>query len=260
MDRDQVSLNTVHGRVIAQLDLGDFQRRSLYDLSWAIGGAELIRKKNVWYLCITQSKKLPEPHEPLGVIGCDFGIVNLCTTSDGDTFSGEYIDRVRDRYHLRRQRGCPLGEAVGTKSAKRRLKRNSGREHRFQKNTNHMISKRLVQKAAGQRKALALEDLTHIRQRATVQRSQRRRHSSWAFHQLRMFVQYKAGLAGVRVIVVDPRNTSRTCSACGSCDQQNRRSQSSFVCGACGFAASADWNAAVNIERAAVNQPMAARA
>ncbi|HEX6288716.1 MAG TPA: transposase [Herpetosiphonaceae bacterium] len=256
MERDQVSLNTLYGRVVAQLDLGDFQRRSLYDVTWAIGGAELIRKQNVWYLCITQSKKLPEPDEPLGVIGCDFGIVNLCTTSDGDTFSGEHIDRVRDRYHLRRQRL----QAVGTKSAKRRLKRNSGREQRFQKNTNHGISKRLVQKAAGKRKALALEDLTHIRQRATVQRSQRRRHSSWAFHQLRMFVQYKAVLAGVRVIVVDPRNTSRTCSACGYCDKQNRHSQSSFVCGSCGFAASADWNAAVNIERAAVNQPMAARA
>jgi IS605 OrfB family transposase len=247
MERDQVSLNTLHGRAVAQLDLGDFQRRYLYDLSWAIGGAELIRKHNVWYLCITQSKRLPEPDEPLGVIGVDFGIVNLATTSDGETYSGTQVDQVRTRYHLRRQRL----QAVGTKSAKRRLKQNSGKERRFQKHVNHIISKRLVAQAAKKRKALALEDLTHIRQRATVQRSQRRRHSSWAFHQLRMFVAYKAALAGVRVIVVDPRNTSRTCSVCGDCAKQNRRSQSSFVCQLCGFVAAADWNAAVNIERAA---------
>jgi IS605 OrfB family transposase len=263
MERDQVSLNTVHGRVVAQLDLGDFQRQYLYDLTWAIGGAELIRKHDTWYLCITQSKKLPEPDEPLGVLGIDLGIVNLATTSDGDTFSGEQVGRVRERYHLRRQRGCPLGEAVGTKSAKRRLKRTSGKERRFQKNINHGISKRLVTKAADTCKALAIEDLTHIRSRtqATVRHAQRRRHSSWAFSQLRMFVQYKAALAGVRVIVVDPRNTSRTCSRCGKCDKQHRTTQSSFVCLTCGFVAAADWNAAVNIAyRAVVNLPMVARA
>jgi putative transposase len=172
------------------------------------------------------------------------------------TCRGAQVDRLRTRYHLRRQ----LLQAVGTKSAKRRLQRNSGKERRFQKNVNHVVSKCLVALAAKKRKALAVEDLTHIRQRATVQPSQRRRHRSWAFHQLCMFVAYKAALAGVRVIVVDPRNTSRACSVCGSCDTQNRRSQSSFVCQSCGFGAAADWNAAVNIERAAVNRPMATQA
>lgn len=259
MERDQVSLNTLRGRVIAQLDLGDFQRRCLNDVTWAIGGAEVIRTRNVWYLCIAQSKQVPEPDEPLGVLGVDLGIVNLATDSDGEPFSGEQVDRVRARYHTRRQRL----QAVGTKSAKRRLKQNSGKERRFQKNVNHVISKRLVTKAADTCKALALEDLTHIRSRAqaTVRHGQRRRHSAWAFRQLRQFVAYKAALAGVRVIVVDPRNTSRTCSACGFCDKQNRTSQSSFDCRTCGFVAAADWNAAVNIAyRAVVNLPMVARA
>ncbi|HEY0604098.1 MAG TPA: transposase [Herpetosiphonaceae bacterium] len=255
MERDQVSLNTVHGRVVAQLDLGDFQRRSLYDLTWAIGGADVIRKRDTWYLCITQSKKLPDPDEPLGVIGCDFGIGNIVTTSDGDTFSGAQVDRVRKCYHTRRQRL----QAVGTKSAKRRFKKNSGKERRFQKDVNHRISKRLVAHATRERKSLALEALTHIRDRATVQRSQRRRFTRWAFHQLRQFVAYKAALAGVRVIVVDLRNTSRTCAACGYCDKHTRPSQSSVVCRSCGHVAVADVNAARNIaDRAAVNPPMAA--
>jgi putative transposase len=55
---DRVSLNTLMGRVVGQLVLGDFQRRYLYDTSWKIGGAELVRRAAVWYLCITQAKAI----------------------------------------------------------------------------------------------------------------------------------------------------------------------------------------------------------
>jgi putative transposase len=255
MERDQVSLNTINGRVVCQLDLGDVQRRYLYDLTWKIGGAELVRRGADWYLNITQSKKAPDPDEPTGVIGVDLGICNLATTDDGETFSGAQVDRVRERYHQHRRRL----QKRGTKSAKRRLKHLSGKERRFQKNENHRISKALVTKATKSRKALALEDLTYIRQRVTVQRTQRRRHSNWAFHQLRTFITYKAQQAGVRMFLVDPKNTSRTCSCCSYCDKHNRRSQSSFLCGRCGFAAPADHNAAKNIASvAAVNQRIAA--
>jgi len=49
------------------------------------------------------------------------------------------------------------------------------------------------------------------------------------------------------VIRVDPKNTSRTCAACGHCAPGNRESQAVFECVACGHAAHADTNAAVNI-------------
>jgi transposase len=78
---------------------------------------------------------------------------------------------------------------------------------------------------------------------------------------LRQFVQYKAAVAGVRVIVVDPRDTSRTCARCGYYAKHNRQSQPSFVCRTCGHVAAADVNAAMNIrDRAVVNLPMVARA
>jgi hypothetical protein len=85
---DRVSLNTLTGRVIGQLVLGEYQRRYLYDTSWKIGGAELIRRAQVWYLCITQSKAAPSPDEPTGYLGVDLGIVNLAADSDGETYSG----------------------------------------------------------------------------------------------------------------------------------------------------------------------------
>ena len=58
-------------------------------------------------------------------------------------------------------------------------------------------------------------------------------------------LEYKAG----RLVAVDPRNTSRTCHACGHVDAASRRSQAVFHCVACGHAGHADANAARNIRR-----------
>jgi putative transposase len=70
---------------------------------------------------------------------------------------------------------------------------------------------------------------------------------SWAFAQLGSFLAYKAKQAGVAFVEVDPAYTSQTCSACGSVDKKNRRSQAVFECGRCRFVGHADHNAAINI-------------
>jgi transposase len=75
---------------------------------------------------------------------------------------------------------------------------------------------------------------------------------------MRAFVQYKAQLAGVIVVAVDPRYTSQACNVCGYVDKRNRPDQATFCCVSCRHAAPADFNAACNIrDRAAVIQPMA---
>ncbi|KAA2266454.1 transposase [Solihabitans fulvus] len=57
----------------------------------------------------------------------------------------------------------------------------------------------------------------------------------------------KAESAGRRLIPVDPRDTSRTCTRCGHVCGDNRVTQAEFVCVACGHTANADVNAALNI-------------
>ncbi len=254
----QVSLNTLHGRVRATLVVGAFQAQALADPTWRIGGAELIRRNATWYLHVTQSQPVPVPLPIQSSIGCDLGIVNLCTTDDGTQFSGVAVKRIRDKRFRHRQRL----QKRGTRNAKRRLKKNSRKEQRFQKDVNHCISKTLVKKAVAEQKALRLEDLTNIRQRteATVRRSQRRQHSSWAFRQLRACITYKALNAGIPVILVNPRDTSRRCFQCGYTDKANRKSQATFHCqnSTCGHTAAADVNAAKNIAFwAEVSQPIA---
>jgi len=148
------------------------------------------------------------------------------------------------------------GFYTGSKSAKKHLKRIRQKQSRFSRDTNHVISKRLVATAAHSRKALALEDLKGIRDRAetvfgrgnkSACRQMRWLMGNWAFDQLRQFLSYKAEAAGIPLVSVDPRNTSRTCSRCGHCEKANRKSQAKFLCLQCGFETNADSNAAVNI-------------
>lgn len=61
------------------------------------------------------------------------------------------------------------------------------------------------------------------------------------------FVAYKAKLAGVPVVKVDPRNSSRTCSECGHCEKGNRPDQATFRCKQCRYSTNADLNAASNL-------------
>ncbi len=218
------------------------------------GQADLLYRNGVFYLAVTLDMPEPTPDTPDGTLGIDLGIINLATDSEGESFSGEAVEKNRKRHYALRQRL----QKRGTKSAKRHLKKLSGQEARFKRNTNHVISKRIVQKAKANGQGIAIEDLRHIRRRTdrSVRKSQRSRHSSWSFGQLRLFLSYKAALAGVPLHTVDPRHTSRTCSGCGHCAKANRKSQASFCCVQCGYSCNADRNAALNISRAAVMQPL----
>lgn len=248
-----VSLLTLHGRLLIPFRVGAYQQARMHAIE---GQADLIwhQQKNTWYLAVTLDVPEPTPHAPTETLGVDLGIVNLATDSEGETFGGEGVESVRARHAKLRQ----ALQKRGTKSAKRHLRKLAGREKRFRRNTNHIISKHLIKKAKAQRQAIAIEDLRHIRSRTerTVHRSQRSRHSSWAFSQLREFLTYKARAAGVCLHTVDPRYTSQTCSVCGYCEKKNRKSQAEFHCLHCGHSENADRNAAKNISRAAVMRPL----
>jgi len=247
---DLVSILTLEGRKLIPLSIGAYaqleQRR-------VRGQADLVLKKGVFYLCVVVEVEEDTPYNAEGCLGVDLGLVNIATTSDGQHFSGDNADSVRTRYTKLKA----ALQSKGTKSAKRHLKRTSGKERKFKTNLNHCISKVIVGIAKDTKRAIALEDLTHIRSQVTVIKAQRGRLGKWAFGQLRQFIDYKAQLNEVPTFVVDPRNTSKQCSECGHIDKANRKTQSEFVCVACGHAENADINAAKNIaSRAVVNQPI----
>ncbi|MBA3242382.1 MAG: IS200/IS605 family element transposase accessory protein TnpB [Acidobacteria bacterium] len=239
-DKQMVSIWTMDGRQKIPYVCGERQKRLLES---RIGETDLVYRKGNFYLLAVCEVPEPTPSDVDNVLGVDFGIIKLATDSDGQSYSGKEVEAKREWYTDRRA----TLQKVGTRSAKRKLKKMSGKQRRYQTDVNHVISKRLVEKAKDTTRTIAVEDLTGIRKRATVRKSQRAKHSNWAFRQLRTLLEYKSILMGVHVLHVDPRNTSRTCSTCGHCERANRKSQSVFACKSCGHTQNADYNAALNI-------------
>ena len=129
----------------------------------------------------------------------------------------------RKRQHIQRDGAEGCAEVRHKGRRKRRLRKLAGRQRRYQKHTNHVISKALVLDAERTSRGIALEQLKGIRQRVTARGgNQRARLGNWGFADLGAFVAYKAKRLGVQVVFVDPRNTSRECLECGCVDKKNR--------------------------------------
>jgi putative transposase len=219
---------------------GEYQAGYLQRLK---GQVDLVYRDGTFYLYATIDLPDETPMQPTRFLGVDLGIANIATNSDGHSYTGTAVETVRQRCATARK----TYQSTGTKNAKRRLQKLSGAQARFHRWTNHSVAKRLVQYAKDTKAALVLEELTNIRSRMTVRKTQRAKQHNWSFRQLREFLVYKARQAGVPLLFVDPRNTSRTCSCCGFVDKRNRRSQAEFSCLRCGFTCHADLNAARNL-------------
>lgn len=209
---------------------------------WSQESADLLYRKGSFWLHLVVSRTLPVT-EPTGkAIGVDLGINRLAVTSHPRFFGSKRIKETNHRYfRLRRSL-----QAKGTKSAKRHLKKLSGRLKRFQGDANHVAAKQIVS-SCQPGDTLVMENLTDIRERTTGRRKQRRAMSNWSFSQLQAFVAYKAAYRGVNVEFVDARYSSQACSRCGHIDKRNRVSQSVFSCKRCGHQQNADLNAADNL-------------
>jgi putative transposase len=268
-----VSLTTVEGRERFELAIGNYQRGMLAGSNPK--SATLVQRKDgSYYIQICVEKKPPKQQDTDKVIGVDFGRTDIAHTSDGDNWNGQQLNKVRDHYS-RLRAVLQRKASKGTRSSRRRcrelLQRLSGKERRFQSRqrcvaktwVNHRISKAIVSRAKTTNSAIALEDLTGIRERVNQQprsKAERRRTNSWAFYQLRQFLEYKARVAGVSLILVPPAYTSQTCHKCLHIHPEqgkSYRSGKSFKCGHCGWEGDADLNGAnvIALLGAVVNQP-----
>jgi putative transposase len=250
---DRVSIWTVEGRRALPFLCDDRTRRLLASRQ---GESDLVYRNGHFYLFATINYEEPPTGPIEDVIGIDLGLVNIAVDSDGNRHSGSHVNALRYRHRRLREK---LSRKFTT-SARRLYNRRKRKERRFATHVNHKISKQLVAEAQRTKRAVALEDLKGIRDRVRVRQPQRATLHSWSFHQLRSFVEYKAKMAGVAVILVDPRNSSRTCPACGHCEKANRVSQARFLCRSCRLAGLPDFFAALILRdrgRAVVSLPNA---
>ena len=257
--KSEISFSTISGRKRFKLDISDYHKE--YFKSWKHCSADLCIKKNKVYLHISFEKDIEDIISDGKMLGIDRGINNLVVSSDNKFYSGKQTKHICQKYKTLRSQL----QKKGTKSAKRHLKRLSGKERRFKADINHQISKQIIN-SLNPGDIIVLENLKGIRNKR-LRKPQRTMINSWNFYQLEQFLTYKAEAKGIKIQYVDPRYTSQRCSKCGFKCRSNRKSQSGFCCKSCGFKLNADLNGSRNIvlkasgtytdsDEAVINQPI----
>ncbi len=215
-----------------------------------------------WYAIVSYQvpAELLAEHARTGALGVDRN-VGQATDSEGEVYEVP-DDPKLDAHIKRKQRGVEKARRRSRGSGKpmsnrgRRvcgqLKKLQRRKKRWRENANHQASRKLADSAH----TVVLEDLDianmtksakgtaeepgrNVKQKSGLNRE----ILSTGWGQLERNLGYKAG----RVVKVDPAYTSQTCSSCGHISKENRRTQATFKCVACGYKANADHNAALNI-------------
>ena len=250
-----LSINTLKKRVKVSFDIPEnFEEYFNKDSGWSFGTAKLVSLKEEWYLHIPVTREISESTAntaPTHVVGIDRGLRFLVTAYDetGDTtfISGKDILDKRESFNQVR---AEL-QAKSTKSAKRVLKRISGRENRWMTDVNHQLSKALVKKY-GSDTLFVLEDLTDasFSDRNLNNRSAQGRNDlrSWTFYQFEQHLSYKAKEAGSSVIKVPADYTSQRCPKCGRIHKENRDHKNhEYFCDSCGYRSNDDRVGAMNL-------------
>lgn len=248
-----LSINTLKKRVKVSFDIPNvFQ--PYFNGSWTFGTGKLVSLKGQWYFHIPITKTVPDtfdPAKPKHLVGIDRGLRFLAVTYDErgktDFINGQ--DFMKKRVNFAKVR-AEL-QSKGTRSAKRALKRISGRENRWMTDVNHQITKTLVTRY-GTGTLFVLEDLKgvsfeedNLSKRSKTQRMQTR---SWAFYQLEQLLTYKAKESGADVIKVSPAYTSQRCPKCGRIHKENRHHTiHEYICDACGYRSNDDRIGAMNL-------------
>ncbi|MCQ4117275.1 RNA-guided endonuclease TnpB family protein [Ligilactobacillus sp. MP3] len=245
----QLSINTLDGRVKVEPICRGFNQ--YLDGTWKFGLAKLLKSSGKWYLHISATKEVADFDKQTvkHVVGLDRGLRFLATSYDeqGKTafFDGQAIMRKRAKYQKLRA----TLQAKGTKSAKRRLKKLSGRENRWISDVNHCLSKTLVQKY-GANTLFVLENLNGVSfERTDLSKALRNQNKLWAFYQLEQFLTYKAHLHNSEVVEVSAKYTSQRCPKCGIIKKDNRHHEKhEYHCTNCGYCSNDDRIGAMNIQ------------
>ena len=212
-----------------------------------------------WYVTIQTEREVSEPvHASQSVVGIDLGIARFAALSDGSFVEGANASKKYTKRLAFYQR--TLSRKRKFSANWRKAKTKVSRLHRKIANVRNDMLHKASTTISKNHAVVVLEDLRvtnmtasakgTIEQPGTNVRAKsglNRRILDQGWGEFRRQLDYKLAWNGGTLLLVDPRNTSRTCAACGYVSAENRKTQATFVCVACGHAHNADTNAAINI-------------
>ena len=232
------------------LPLSEWHRSFLGNPSWGLGSLTVVPDK----IILVVRKDAPTTYVPGSAIAFDTNEDSL----DGVETDGEKARLVTlpladvrqvQATHFRRRRRLAKKKAHDRRVSRRLLRKEGWRERNRIRQRLHRVSKSLVASAIERRAAIILEALT-LRGAGGSSRRMNRRLSSWPRREIHRQIEYKAALAGVPVIKVNPAWTSKTCPACGA--RRRDRVGKDFVCLVCDWEMDRQHNAALNILKSAL--------
>ena len=130
-------LTTAFGRLRFDFRLADYYQKYA---TWKVMNAQLKVTNNACYLNVQVEQPDPKPIARDTRICVDLGINNIAVCSDNAFWESGPVKAVKGKYQYLR----PKLQSVGTRSAKRKLCKLSGRERRFQRDVNHNIANWIV--------------------------------------------------------------------------------------------------------------------
>jgi putative transposase len=207
------------------------------------------RSVNGWFATLTfEHQPVPLPANDLAV-GIDVGVTTFAKFTDGTEIPNPRIYQ-NSQAKLRRAQRRVARRKKGSKRRRRAVRQVQKVHLRIRNRRSDFLHKHstavIIKYGTVKVEALNVSGMSRGNLAKQIL------DCSWSewFRQL----QYKAAEAGRRLVAVDPKYTSQTCSQCGFKHPDNRKTQADFACLSCGHQDNADHNAALNI--LARNEPL----
>ena len=181
-------------------------------------------------------------HSSTEKIGIDIGLENFATLSNGEVIANpRHLVKAEKRIKLLQRR---LSRKVKGSANRRKAKFRLAKQHLKVANQRNDFLHKLSRSLALRYCTIAIEDLNV---KGMIHNHYLAKHitdASWS--NFIKCLEYKAVTSGSKLVKVNPRNTSKTCSRCGTIIKMSLNKRE-FLCPSCGFACHRDINASINI-------------
>ena len=257
-DAKQFKIDAGNSRVFLP-KLGWLRYRNSRELLGTAKNITVSSNGGKWFVSIQTEREVAEPvHPSASIVGIDVGITRFATLSDGSFIEPLNTFRKHEQRLARYQRAMSRKTKFSNnwKKAKARVQKLHTRIANVRRDFLHKTTTTISQNHA----IVCIEDLQvrnmsksaagsseapgrNVRAKSGLNKA----ILDQGWFELRRQLEYKQGWRGGEVLAVPPRNTSRTCPACGHVSAENRQTQAKFACVECGFEANADLVGAINV-------------
>ena len=242
--------------------IGWVRYRNTQPIVGTLKNVTVSKRGEQWYVSIQTEREVETAqHTATSMVGGDLGIARFLTLSNGEYF--EPLNSLRklekklaklQRRLARRVKGSENWKKTKCKISQLHIQIANSRNdylhklsHRLSKNHAVVVLEDLkVANMSKSAKGTVEEPGSNVKAKSGLNKS----ILDQGWHEFKRQLGYKLEWLGGILVLVNPKNTSRCCPECAHTSEDNRKTQSSFVCVECGYRENADFVGALNVLRA----------